>query len=210
MITLNLPQTVAELTDGLYNELSYNSATTIIKGVFVTNLCGLLRACGIKVANTTEYNLEVSNAVMEFQALLNMEKKTGILDDATYQTMILYYNKLIDNVIEEDDEDEEDTKTVSISPHFDSFFADERFKMFRRNHKDIKIVFGNGSVTKTIKDVFMRSVTVEVDTSGNPISEVYEFIARDIKESDELSDASKYVGSGEFTTSSDVKYLFNY
>ena len=38
----------------------------------------------------------------------------------------------------------------------------------------------------------MRSVTIEVDTSGNPISEIYEFIARDVIESDELYDSIKY------------------
>ena len=43
----------------------------------------------------------------------------------------------------------------------------------------------------------MRSVSVEVDTSGNPISEVYEFIARDIKESDEISDINKYTGTSK-------------
>ena len=55
----------------------------------------------------------------------------------------------------------------------------------------------------------MRSVSVEVDTSGNPISETYEFIARDIKESDEISDVNKYNGNDSHT-SSDVNYIFNF
>ena len=54
----------------------------------------------------------------------------------------------------------------------------------------------------------MRSVSVEVDTSGNPISEVYEFIARDIKESDEINDVTRYNGN-EDGSSSDIKYNFS-
>ena len=38
----------------------------------------------------------------------------------------------------------------------------------------------------------MRSVSTEFDTSGNPIAEVYEFIAQDLTESDEPNDAGKY------------------
>jgi hypothetical protein len=82
-------------------------------------------------------------------------------------------------------------------------------KTHRRNYKDIKIVFGNNTVVKTIKNVFMRSVSVEVDTSGNPISETYEFIAQDIVESDEIMDSSKYL-TKEDETSTDITYQFPY
>jgi hypothetical protein len=94
---------------------------------------------------------------------------------------------------------------LSESPHYNSFFDNDNFKMHRRNHKDIKIVFGNKSITKTIKDVFMRSVSVEVDTSGNPVSEIYEFIARDVIESDEIADVNKYTDMDSYA-SSDIKH----
>ena len=97
----------------------------------------------------------------------------------------------------------------SNSPHYESFFSKDRYKTFRRNSKDIKIIFGNGSIVKTIKNVFMRSVNVEVDTSGNPISEVYEFIAQDVKESDEISDAMKYNEiDEEVIVTSNIKYVY--
>ena len=38
----------------------------------------------------------------------------------------------------------------------------------------------------------MRGVSTEYDTSGNPISETYEFIAQDLTESDEFRDKEKY------------------
>jgi hypothetical protein len=56
----------------------------------------------------------------------------------------------------------------------------------------------------------MRSVSVQVDTSGNPISETYNFIARDIKESDASEDYNKYVGEeSELSSSSDIKYSYD-
>ena len=54
----------------------------------------------------------------------------------------------------------------------------------------------------------MRSVSVEVDTSGNPISEVYEFIAQDIIETDEFRDRNKYLYP-ESIIDMDVKYSYD-
>ena len=200
-------QTIPELTNYQYNELSYNSASSIIKGNFVLEICSLLGRCGFDIENTDEYDDTVSSVVSQFQHLTGMAV-TGILTTATYQAMILYAEKNMNNEITDDStETTSNNLDESDSPHYESFFAQDRYKMFRRNHKDIKIIFGSGSITKTIKDIFMRSVSVEVDTSGNPISETYEFIARDVKESDEISDAIKYTGVNEdVSTSSDVQY----
>ena len=202
-------QTIPELTNYEYNELSYNSASPIIKGNFVLEVCSLLERCGFNIKSTNKYDDTVANMVSQFQQVSGMAV-TGILNTSTYQAMVLYADKNMSDEITDDS-----TKTTSSnldesdSPHYESFFAQDRYKMFRRNHKDIKIIFGKGSITKTIKDVFMRSVSVEVDTSGNPISEMYEFIARDVKESDEISDAIKYTGANEnATTSSDVQYIY--
>lgn len=202
-------QTIPELTNYEYNELSYNSASPIIKGSFVLEVCSLLERCGFNIRNTDEYNDEVAGAVGQFQQISGMAV-TGILTTSTYQAMMLYADKTMNNEISDDSTGvASDNLDESDSPHYESFFAQDRYKMFRRNRKDIKIIFGSGSITKTIKDVFMRSVSVEVDTSGNPISEMYEFIARDVKESDEISDATKYTGVNEdITASSDVPYIY--
>ena len=200
-------QTIPELTNYEYNELAYNSASPMIKGSFVLEVCSLLERCGFNIKSTDEYNNEVAGVVGQFQQITGMSV-TGIL--STYQAMILYADKNMSNEINDDSTGvSSDNLDESNSPHYESFFAQDRYKMFRRNRKDIKIIFGSGSITKTIKDVFMRSVSVEVDTSGNPISEMYEFIARDVKESDEISDAAKYTGVNEdITTSSDVPYIY--
>lgn len=203
-----MKQTIPELTSGFYNELRYSAAQEPINGEFVREVCALLNKCGANITATNLYDETVSAAVSDFQQRAGMNA-TGILNNSTWQAMI-YYSKKMSDTIEDDgvDDDKTDTST-STSPHFNPFFDTDKFKLHRQNHKDIKIVLGNSSVVKIIKDVFMRSVSVEVDTSGNPISETYEFIARDIKESDEISDAGKYVGD-ESRASSDIKYKFNF
>lgn len=202
-----IPQTIGELTNYEYNELYYNSAKKIITGSYISIICDLLSKCGVSVKTTSSYDETLSKAVAKYQTSVKL-KSTGILDNTTLQTMLLQSSKMSDAITEDEAEQEESESILSDSPHYNSYFKDDNYKMHRKNHKDIKISFGNNSIVKTIKDVFMRSVTVEVDTSGNPISEVYEFIARDVKESDEITDLDKYI-SDEDKTSSDIKYDFS-
>lgn len=202
-------QNILDLTNQNYNELRYDSASKeVITGEFVREVCLLLNKCGIDVESKTVYDDVISAAVSEFQSKVKMSI-TGILNTSTWQAM-LYYSENMSDIIESDESDEEDLyNDQSSSPHFNSFFDEDNFKTHRKNKKDIKIVFGNNSISKTIKDVFMRSVSVEVDTSGNPISEIYEFIARDVIETDEISDLYKYNGIQDYTPS-DIQYNFDY
>ena len=205
--------TISELTNYQYRELTYDSAATPLQFDFISEVCRLLTLVVTSengetefVSERTVYDEELSQKVAVFQEISGLSS-TGILNDTTLQALVLrvenYYNdEVTDDSSDEDNEDEEERTT---SPHFSSFFGEDKFKTHRQNRKNIEIVFGRGSVKKTIIDVFMRSVSVEVDTSGNPVSEVYEFIARDIKESDELSDYNKYINGGA-TTPSDIQY----
>lgn len=202
-------QTVAELTRDEYNELAYNAASPVIVDDCIKDICILLGQCGIDIEPTNTYDETVAQAVSDFQTKVLM-RPTGILNNATLQAMI-YYKERLSDVIEDIGNKEiiVPEPVESGSPHYDPFFSTERMKQHRQNKKDIKIVFGNSSIVKTIKDVHMRSVSVEVDTSGNPISEIYEFVARDIIESDEISDADKYDSVFDLA-SSDVKgYKFD-
>jgi len=202
-------QSIPELTDSQYNELRYNSSGSLIVGSFMPIICDMLGKCGIDVNYTDKYDDTIESAVSEFQQKANLNI-TGILTTDTWKSMIMYSDTMSDLVSDDDTLIENDISELSVSPHYGTFFDDEKYKTHRRSHKDIVIQFGNQSITKTIKDVFMRSVTVEVDTSGNPIFEIYEFIARDIKESDEISDATKYTSDNEPSSSSDIKYNFNF
>lgn len=202
------PKTIQELTGGLYSELIYNSLAPVA-GPFMGTVAEVLSKCDLKAGlSNNEYHLQTQQAVMEFQSKMAMQP-TGILNNATWQTMLAYaskYSDIISNYNTTADEVGEEY-VASPSPHYSPFFDSDNIKNHRRSEKDIKIVFGNNSVVKTLKNVYMRSVSVEVDTSGNPISEVYEFIAQDIKESDEPTDAKKYTTP---ESSVDLKpYLFD-
>lgn len=207
-----LPNSILELTSNYYSELRYDSASEMITGPFVEQIITLIEQCGVQFDSsnhdTGNYDEAVANAVKGFQVKVGLPE-TGILTDSVYQSMLYYEKRLSDIVYDESGEAVDKDTELSTSPHYTSFFRTDNFKQFRKNHQDIKIVFGDRSITKTIKDVHIRSVTVEVDTSGNPISEVYEFIARDVVESDEIADANKYIGV-ESMTPSDIKYVYDF
>ena len=71
----------------------------------------------------------------------------------------------------------------------DSFFSTSNKTLLRRHGYSILVEIGdNEQYLKAIVDVRLRSKSISVDASGNPIAEVYEFIARDIRENTESTD----------------------
>ena len=209
---MTYPSSLLDLTSNLYSELRYDAASEMITGTFVEQVVLLLEQCGIDFDSSTHtntcYDEAVAQAVKAFQVKTGMTE-TGILTDTVYKALLYYEKRISDIVYDESGEIVDQDTDLSTSPHYNSFFRTDNFKQFRKNHQDIQIVFGDRSIIKTIKDVHVRSVTVEVDTSGNPISEVYEFIARDVVESDELADTGKYTGV-ESMAPSDIKYIYNF
>ena len=196
-------QRIEELTKNKYNELYYRPGNQI-SGKFIKNIKDMLKKCNVPVDPLGDgYDLNLEEAVMEFQKRNNMTM-TGILDNVTWQTMIMYSRRHPDIIPQEANKKEEPEEQESKLRHYNSYFNTENYKQHRQNMKDIKIVFGNNSITKVIKNVFMRSVSVEVDTSGNPVSEVYEFIAEDIYESDEINDIIK-INEKSISSNSRVK-----
>jgi hypothetical protein len=117
---------------------------------------------------------------------------TGIVDDATLNALIACANNMSDIIYSETTSQIGNDTSDDEEPHFDSFFATDNKKTGRKNQVDIKIILGDNSIVKTIHNVYIRSVSTEFDTSGNPIAEVYEFIAQDLTESDEPNDVGKY------------------
>lgn len=184
--------TIPELTDYEYNEICYNAASNkLISGHYISQVCDLLNKCGIEVSTTSTYDENVSSAVFKFQQEHGLNA-TGNLNTQTLQAIIYQADKMSDTVEDDEESADDTTEEKSELPKYNSFFDDNKYKMHRRNNKDIKIVFGNDSITKTIKNVFMMDVSLEVDTSGNPVSEIYQFVAQDIVESDEIDDLYKY------------------
>lgn len=68
----------------------------------------------------------------------------------------------------------------------ESFFSGKREETLRRNGYNIVVQIGdNDQHVKAIAGVRLRSKTVQLDASGQPISETYEFIAKDLLENTE-------------------------
>lgn len=175
-------------------------------GPSIRNLRILLSSAGIDMTaypatDEDSFDEGLEEALCAYQKMsMDMEEDNpsfGILDDNTLNALLnsasmigdlSYYDNVADTTPEESPDDNESES----NPHFDPFFKNDNSKVFRKSGTKIKIILGQDSIVKTIHDVYMRSVGVEFDTSGNPISETYEFIGRDITESDEERDIKKY------------------
>lgn len=189
--------TVKDFTKGSYTELKLQANK--IKGSFVNELANLLEKSGIDVYN--KYNINSSDAsfgVKLEQAIMEFQEKhglpvTGIVTDVVLDALYNIGKKFSDIIYSDDIEAVDAEEEESDNPHYESFFSEGNDKLLRRNKNNIVIELGNATITKTIHNVFMRSVSTEVDTSGNPIAEIYEFIAQDLTESDESNDHGKYL-----------------
>ena len=186
-----LATTVKDYTDDV-SEIKYGDS-----GPYMLAIRDLINKAGIDIYNKyyyediNTYDEGVEECVMEFQKK-NGLKETGIIDDNTLNTLINVANNLSDIIYSEGVDSIIPDTTITDNPHFDSFFSKDNKKNTRKNNQNIVISLGNNSVIKTIHNVYMRGVSTEYDTSGNPISEVYEFIAQDLTESDEVNDNQKY------------------
>lgn len=218
-INKNMTNSISALTGGKYTTLKATDPNDIPSGAFVQVIETVLAKCGYPVNRPTGtdegcFDAYTMSAVKQFQidTFGSVLYGTGELNDSTWQKMNEIANQQAPDVIEEEP-DETSTETTeqdaSDSPHYQPFFHKDNEKQFRQNHKDIRIIFGTSGIVKTIHDVVMRSVGVEIDTSGNPISETYEFIARDVTEDDEPKDTGKYKNENGVSPS-DIQYKFNF
>ena len=214
-IIINENSSIRDLTHGQFSSLGYDSTGNNYSGPLVQEVVNLIDRAGGDVTNTkvSAVGSAFRNIILNYQKKFKL-LKTGVLDDNLLHDIYKRANSGANNEINDSSNNNDDNNNSASSDlydaHYDPFFLNNSSKVYRKNHKDIVISFGDGANTKTIKDVFMRSVSVQVDTSGNPISETYNFIARDIKESDASEDYNKYVGEeSELSTSSDIKYSYD-
>ena len=183
--------TVRDYTDDV-SEVKYGST-----GSYILSIRDLINKAGVDIYNkypaddVNTFDEGMEQAVMDFQKQ-NGLTETGIINDTTLNAMINIANNSSDIIYSEGIEDTTVDTADSNNPKYDSFFSGDNLKDMRKNNQDIVITLGNGTVTKTIHNVYMRGVSTEYDTSGAPISETYEFIAQDLTESDEYRDSDKY------------------
>lgn len=183
--------TVRDYTDDV-SEVKYGTS-----GAYILSIRDLINKAGVDIYNkyptddVNTFDEGMEQAVIDFQKE-NGLKETGIINDTTLNAMINIANNYSDIIYSEGVEGTVVDTTNSGSPKYDSFFSGNNLKEMRKNNQDIVITLGNGTITKTIHNVYMRGVSTEYDTSGAPISETYEFIAQDLTESDEYYDNDKY------------------
>lgn len=200
-----MAESIYELTNHKYREIKYsNGISETAMYPFIERVCYCLRKLKLYSGQDTEqYTIELSKCVAQFQKNYDVGDKNGTLNDDTYNKLIAEADKIANDTViggdnNENNSDSTDSSgTDNIGAHYGQFFSEQNSKQFRQNKRDIRILLGDGTITKVIKDVYMRSVGVEVDSSGNPISETYEFIAKDVCETDNKEDLNKYTTIGE-------------
>lgn len=194
------------------NVLPVTPGTTFIERSQLDNLVTILEMAGMDKASealANGYSIEAGEKIKEFLESRNIQWK-GFLDRPTLSEIVLLSMKNMEIASPDEEVFMGDVDTANPkSPHYGSFFHQDNSKTMRKNRNDIVIEFGGGTIRKTVKEVYMRSLGVAVDQSGNPISETYEFIARDVVESDEAQDADKYENE-DSNAPSDIKYKFNF
>lgn len=143
------------------------------------------RLCSLNYLNITYvdgyFGTDTDKAVRKYQTD-NSLTATGKVDRITW-------NKLFDiNEVASSSvntADEESNAFTYGSNNKNSFFRNDRKQVLRKNGTDIVIVLGDNHRKKTIKDVIYRSKSFVLNAGGEPIAETYEFIARDLIESEE-------------------------
>lgn len=143
------------------------------------------------------YTIHYHYAVRKFQRA-NKMPASGICDNNIKGTLNAQYDRYL-----KEQKDQADS-TVSSGGHSnsnevhpaednqyleESFFSAKRDDTFRRNNYNIVIQIGDDDQhVKAITGVRLRSKTIQLDASGQPISESFEFIAKDLKENTEPTD----------------------
>lgn len=187
-----------EETTTVLNATGYYTLQKGSEHEYIQKIRVLLNKAGIDMTkysagdNISYFDTSLEEAVSEFQSISMGIEPNGVIDDDTLNALIVCANNMSDIIYSETTNAIGNDTSDDGMAHFDSFFTTDNKKTGRKNQVDIKIVLGENSIIKTIHNVYMRSVSTEFDTSGNPIAEVYEFIAQDLTESDEPNDASKY------------------
>ena len=141
--------------------------------------------------NPNLFDVNLENAIKDFQNKYNLPQ-TGFINNDSLNKLINQSNIVSGTIYSTTSNNVYVDTMETDDPHYDSFFSRKYSKKTRKNNQDIIITLGNNTIHRVLHNVYMRSVSVEFDTSGNPISEVFSFIAQDLTESDEPYDADKY------------------
>lgn len=127
------------------------------------------------------FGVDTEKAVKSFQKRIGLNSN-GIVDKTTWDK--LFENSIAEDVATESNNNTSESSGVG-SNNNSSFFNSSRKQSLRKNGNDIIIKFGNEHRIKTLKQVVYRSKSVIINAGGEPIAETYDFIAKDLIESEE-------------------------
>lgn len=128
------------------------------------------------------FGVDTEKAVKSFQRGIGLNSN-GIVDKSTWDK--LFENSLAEDAATEPTNTETEVASDIGSNNNSSFFNSSRKQSLRKNGTDIIIKFGSEHRTKTLKQVVYRTKSVVINAGGEPIAETYDFIAKDLIESEE-------------------------
>lgn len=148
----------------------------------------------IKKVEDNIFDFELEEAIKKFQ-LDNDMLSNGVIDDITYNR--LFKSSRVHEVgsggtvsggggsssSDKNDvvgkiENTTDYKPPKIA---DSYFSNEHDALFRKGNLEITIKYA-GKNKKTLKNVTLYNKDQVIDSNGEPIYEVYQFVAKDLED----------------------------
>lgn len=140
-------------------------------------------------------DLFTENAVKSWQRSIGATA-TGWVSESNWNALFGDYDENKDTIDYDDTEDSKYYKDDNIYPGGTPnkyseqaterpFFNEQNGKQLRKANIDIQIKFGaNNSMNRTLKNVYMRSIGQQIGANGEPIYDLYEFVARDLIDSE--------------------------
>lgn len=76
-----------------------------------------------------------------------------------------------------------DVKQNGSMGKYTTYFNKDNLKVLRKTNMELRINFGsNNLINRKIKNLYIKSLGYEIDSSGNPTYENFTFIAKDLDE----------------------------
>lgn len=130
------------------------------------------------------YSIATENAVIRYQKYKKLVP-TGRVNKETFKALFKSNAEFEDEDINKN-VDDNTTKQYGDNNN-DTFFSNNSDTIMRSNNNDITITYGEGNKSKTLKNVIFKSKTQAIDPNDGSLVDEYEFIARDLKETEDIA-----------------------
>lgn len=139
----------------------------------------------IKKVNDYIFDIELEKAIKKFQADNNLE-----IDGVITESLLNYLFKEVkvsrevnlsktSSIVARDKEN--DTSDYEVPTLEDSYFSDENSNLLKKSNLEITIKYA-GANKKILKNVTLYNKDQVIDSNGEPIYDIYQFVARDLED----------------------------